>query len=472
LRSAGESPPDLVLLDVMMPGMDGFETCRRLRGDPILAEVPVILLTALDDRESRLAGFEAGADDFVAKPFDRLELRLRVRGLLRLNRYRRLTEERARADKQEAALSQTEKLAAMGSLLAGVAHELNNPLAVIIGSASLLLNRSLVEKDAKRVGTILAAGERCARIVKNFLALARQRPHQRFEVQLNSVVVEALEMLAHQLRANGVVVTTKLDPDLPPLWADGHRLHQVVVNLVSNAEQAMRDVTTRNLLVSTRLDDGQAVLEVSDSGPGVPEEVRSRVFEPFFTTKEGRSFGLGLSTCYGIVRQAGGAISVTSAPGAGATFRVHLPRTTAARPVAASEVAEPKTTRGTETVIIVEDEPSVRRIAVRALSSLGYRVLEAETRAAAEALFGDHVGPIEAAILDVALPDGNGRDVAATLARTRPQSRVLFVSGYAGDLAGPHGVLDPSVAFLPKPYTPEQLARRLRALLDSDAATT
>jgi CheY-like chemotaxis protein len=293
-----------------------------------------------------------------------------------------------------------------------------------------------------------------------------------------------MEPMLRRVLRESVQLETRYDPGCWPVFIDPGQLEQVLLNLAVNARDAMPRggrlaVTVEN---TTLEPEGAAPLELEpggyvrltarDDGVGMEPEVCSRVFEPFFTTKEGRSFGLGLSTCYGIVRQAGGAISVTSAPGAGATFRVHLPRTTAARPVAASEVAEPKTTRGTETVIIVEDEPSVRRIAVRALSSLGYRVLEAETRAAAEALFGDHVGPIEAAILDVALPDGNGRDVAATLARTRPQSRVLFVSGYAGDLAGPHGVLDPSVAFLPKPYTPEQLARRLRALLDSDAATT
>jgi len=205
----------------------------------------------------------------------------------------------------EQALRQTEKLAAMGSLLAGVAHELNNPLSVILGQAELLRRTAGTGPLAKKADQIAQAAGRCASIVGNFLALARQRPPERRRVALNEVVRQALDIVTYPLRMDGVDVVLDLDPDLPVLVGDPHQLHQVVLNLITNAQDAMRGTDgPRMMVVTTAFDvvSRHVSLEVSDTGPGIPPDVRSRLFEPFFTTKpQGQGTGLGLSLCKGIV---------------------------------------------------------------------------------------------------------------------------------------------------------------------------
>src|SRR2546425_4333129 len=228
-------------------------------------------------------------------------------------------------------LLQSEKVATMGSLLAGVAHELNNPLAVVMGQAMLLQESAADSSYATRAGKIHAAAERCARIVKNFLALARNRPPERGPVALNSVLTQAVELLAYELRTSAVDVELRLSEAVPVFQADGHQLHQVVVNLVANAHHAIRQTTgPRRITLATDFDAaaGRVRLTVADTGPGIPLDVQARIFEPFFTTKpHGEGTGLGLSLCRGIVEEHGGSLTVESEPHHGATFIVTLPAT-------------------------------------------------------------------------------------------------------------------------------------------------
>jgi two-component system, cell cycle sensor histidine kinase and response regulator CckA len=235
--------------------------------------------------------------------------------------------------RQRDALYQSEKLATMGQLLAGVAHELNNPLSVVMGQASLLRQSTKTKRQVERADKIVLAAERCARIVNNFLALARQRPPERHPVQLNAVVRDAVELLAYPLRVDSVEVQFALGDELPILRADSHQLHQVVVNLVSNAHQAMRETPPpRQLTLATGIDepDNRVWLEVRDTGPGISQELQARIFEPFFTTKPpGVGTGLGLSLCQGIVETHGGTIRVVATEEPGTVFRVELPVATA-----------------------------------------------------------------------------------------------------------------------------------------------
>ena len=330
-----EFQPDLILLDLMMPDLDGFGVMRELASHIATDDyLPILVLTADVTPETKRRALSAGAKDFLTKPFDRTEVVLRIENLLHarflhreLQRQNEMLEEQVR-DRTEQFL-QSEKLAAMGSLLAGVAHELNNPLSVVMGRAALLQQMAGEGPTALEAGKIAKAAERCARIVKNFLALARQQPMERQTVSLNRVVEEAVELLAYPLRIDSVETILELAPDLPDIWADPHQLHQVVVNLVSNAHQAMRAIeTSRRIILSTQLDaaSGRVQLKVADTGPGIPEEVQRRIFEPFFTTKPiGQGTGLGLSLCQGVVERHGGAIRVASRPGHGASFFVQLP---------------------------------------------------------------------------------------------------------------------------------------------------
>src|SRR3989441_975398 len=268
----GEHQPDLILLDLMMPHLDGIAVIRQLR-IPEDVFLPILVLTADATIEAKKRALEAGAKDFLTKPFDRLEVLLRIKNLLDtrtlyldLERHNRELE-RIVAERTQRLL-QSEKVATMGSLLAGVAHELNNPLAVVMGQAHLLRGSAKEPAMVERAEKITAGAERCARIVRNFLALARQRSPEREDVYLNLVVQQAVELLAYHLRTSNVEVAFDLADDLPVIWADGHQLHQVVVNLVANAHQAMRRMdTARRLVITTRFErePDRVQLDIADS---------------------------------------------------------------------------------------------------------------------------------------------------------------------------------------------------------------
>jgi two-component system NtrC family sensor kinase len=265
--------------------------------------------------------------------------------------------------RQQEALYQREKLAAMGSLLASVAHELNNPLSVVMVQADLLSLELKDEPLVERIKAMSQSAERCVHLVRNFLALARQNPPQRSQVSLNAVVEDVMELLSYTLRVDNIDLIWRPAEDLPPLWADQHQLHQVVVNLVTNAHQALRGTAApRQLMLTTRHDPTrrQVSLEVADTGPGIPSALRERIFEPFFTTKPpGVGTGLGLPFCQGIIAGHGGTISVESQPGHGTVFRVDLP--VEAVPVPAPETPPPQTSPSSagKTLLVVDDEPGI-----------------------------------------------------------------------------------------------------------------
>jgi nitrogen fixation negative regulator NifL len=336
------------------------------------------------------------------------------------------TQERLRAH-----LRQSEKLAAMGELLAGVAHELNNPLAVVIGQAALMA-RASDPGVAARAAKIGRAAERCGRIVKNFLALARQYPPERTSVSLNQIVEEALEVLAYPLRVDSVEVVTELAPALPRLAADGHQLQQVVVNLVTNAHQAMRAVTgRRRLTIRSGADTATAHLwvEVGDTGSGIPIEVQARLFEPFFTTKPlGQGTGLGLSICRGIVESHGGRISVDGGPGRGATFRVELPLGGPA-PAAPSANDQGPVVPPCR-ILVVDDETEVAAVVAELLQGDGHRVDTAVN--GVDALERLRARPYDAVISDMKMPYMDGARLWRAVQQTDPALAARFVF-FTGD---------------------------------------
>src|SRR6266849_434305 len=439
LRLFSEFQPDLILLDLMMPHLDGLAVMRELANRIALDDyLPILVLTADVTPEAKQRALAAGAKDFLTKPFDAVEVVLRIENLLHarflhreLQRQNEALEEQVRDRTQQ--LLQSEKLAAMGSLLAGVAHELNNPLSVVLGQAALLLQTAEEGPMAARAGKITKAAERCARIVKNFLALARQQPMERQAVSLNRVVEEAVELLAYPLRVDSVETALELAPDLPDIWADPHQLHQVVVNLVSNAHQAMHAIeTSRRIILTTRLDaaSGRVQLEVADTGPGIPEDVQRRIFEPFFTTKPvGQGTGLGLSLCQGIVERHGGAIRVASRPDHGASFFVELPidlrqpeRVETAKAGLPSPISE-------RTVLIVDDDRDVAETLSDVLRLDGHHAeIVASGTVALEKLRDRRYDLI---LSDVRMPELDGPRFYAQLERRHPTflRRVAFLTG-------------------------------------------
>ena len=433
----GEFQPDLILLDLMMPHLDGIAVIQQLR-IPDDVFLPVLVLTADATSDAKTRALEAGAKDFLTKPFDRLEVMLRIRNLLDtrrlyldLDRHNRSLEQIVAERTQR--LVQSEKVATMGSLLAGVAHELNNPLAIVMGQAHLLRNGAREPALIRRAEKILAGADRCARIVRNFLALARQRPPERKAVALNSIVEEAIELLGYDLRTSNVEITLNLGDDVPVVWADGHQIHQVVVNLVVNAIQAMRPMETeRRLAVTTRVagEPARIFIEVADSGPGIPADVQARIFEPFFTTKpQGEGTGLGLSLCRRTLEEHGGTITVQSAVGHGATFRLELPVVACPAPVAEDAASQSLPPVAGKAILIVDDEADIAATLAEALQGDGHQVGIADNGAMALEMLERRA--YDLVLSDTKMPKLDGEHFYAEVERRFPQlrRRIVFVTG-------------------------------------------
>ncbi|HET8575725.1 MAG TPA: PAS domain S-box protein [Methylomirabilota bacterium] len=334
---------------------------------------------------------------------------------------------------QREARYQSEKLADMGTLLAGVAHELNNPLAVVMGYSAMLQEALADGPQARRAGKIVKAADRCVRIVRNFLALARHHRPERKEVRLNQVVEEAVELLAYPLRVDDVNVTLRLAPELPVLWADPHQLHQVVVNLITNAHQAMRAAAPpRRLVLTTTVDadGGTVALEVADTGPGIPTEIRARIFEPFFTTKpEGQGTGLGLPLCQGIVESHGGTIRVESEPGHGAAFTIEIPIVAPPAAEAAAPDSDAIVVKRGAKILVVDDEPEVGRLLADVLAVDGYEVDSASDGAAALEKLEEC--DYDLILSDLRMPRLDGRGLYREVEQRCPAllSRFVFLTG-------------------------------------------
>jgi signal transduction histidine kinase len=468
-----EFRPDLILLDLMMPHLDGVAVMEQL---PIAESeyVPVLVLTADVTAQGKERALTAGAKDFLTKPFDRTEVLLRIKNLLDTRFLYRELERQNRSLEQIVAertqrLLQSEKVATMGSLLAGVAHELNNPLAVVMGQAVLLREAIKEGPLVSRAAKIGAAAERCARIVRNFLSLARQRPTERGAMHLNLVIQEALEMLAYELRTDSVEVTLHLAEGLPPLWADAHQLHQVLVNLVTNAHHAMRRLPPpRRISVATRLDgaQGRVQLTIADTGPGIPTDIRDKIFEPFFTTKPaGEGTGLGLSLCRGIIEDHGGTITIETAPGQGATFVIELPlsqRTTAAIAVQTAESLQPMSPKR---VLVVDDEPEIAGLLVEVVAAAGHHVdVVADGAAALEQVARHHYDLV---LSDTRMPALDGVGLYRELERRFPTlcRRIVFLTGDVLDRTKQEFLESTGAPFLMKPFDVPEVRRLVHRML-------
>jgi two-component system cell cycle sensor histidine kinase/response regulator CckA len=374
---------------------------------------------------------------------------------------------------------QAQKMEAFGQLAAGVAHDFNNLLTIINGYSDLLLDE-LQDADPRRASAaeIREAGGRAAALTAQLLAFSRKTILEPKVIDLNDLVRRTGKMLERTL-GEDVALRLALAPGLDRVRADRGQLEQVVVNLAVNARDAMPaggrlTIGTRNVEVAPGDPRGPdlrpgryAELTVGDTGVGMTDEVRAKIFEPFFTTKGvGKGTGLGLATVYGIVAQARGRIDVTTAVGTGTTFSVLLPSVADEDPAAPTATPAP-VARGTETLLLVEDETPVRKFARRSLEALGYAVLEAGNGAEALRVADAHPGPIHLLVSDVVMPEMGGRDLAEAIRGRRPEARVLFVSGYTDDAVVRNGVVQATDAFLQKPFSPVALARKVRATLDA-----
>src|SRR6266540_2797653 len=374
---------------------------------------------------------------------------------------------------------QAQKMEAIGQLAGGVAHDFNNLLTAILGYAELLAEKLKDRpREAEDLDEIRKAGERAASLTRQLLAFSRQQVFERKVLDLNCLIAE-IEKMLRRLIGEDVDLVTVLDPALAYVWADAGQLEQVVMNLAVNARDAMPrggklTIETSNVELDeeyarlhTPVRPGRYVMiAVSDTGVGMDAATRSRIFEPFFTTKErGKGTGLGLATVYGIVKQSGGYIWAYSEPGKGTTFKVYLPPADQSLLREEDRVEETLSVRGAETVLLVEDEESVRTLSRAILESYGYRVLEAAGAEEAIETVQGYPQPIHLLLTDVVMPSMGGPDLASRIQTLRPDVKVLFMSGYTDETVFRHGHLEQGRLFLQKPFTPEALARKLREAL-------
>ena len=386
--------------------------------------------------------------------------------------------ERARLLEQ---LNQAQKMEAVGRLAGGVAHDFNNLLTAIIGYCDYsMLSLDEPETLGKNLEEIKKAGNRAAALTQQLLAFSRRQVMKPKVLDLNRLMAN-LEKLLRRLLGEDITLETHCAPDLGNIIADPGQIEQVIMNLCINARDAMPrggriTVETSNVAMeSTRRETRFAILQgdyvllrIIDNGSGMDAETRSHLFEPFFTTKEvGKGTGLGLSTVYGIVKQTGGYIGVESAPGAGTSFDIYFPRSTAGAE-AIETAGIPRDVRGgSESIMVVEDETMIRALVKNVLSSHGYTVFEADDGEHAEILFRAQKTSIDLIITDVVLPGLSGRDLVERLAATHPGTPALFMSGYTRDVIDNHGILHAGLAFLQKPFTPESLLLKVREVLDA-----
>lgn len=461
---------DVVISDFSLPSFDALGALAVLHASG--QDVPLIVASGTIGEEAAIESLRAGARDFIVK--DRL-----ARLGPAVQRELREAKSRALLRQTEQQLLHAQKLEAVGRLAAGVAHDFNNVLAVIMLNAQMLVDGvrdgNAVVADAE---DILDAAKRAADLTRQLLAFGRQQVFQLKVVDLNEVVRNVEKML-RRLMAEDVEMVVLPGEDLGKIEIDVGQIEQVIMNLAVNARDAIVKggklvIETTNVELTTEyanahvdVEPGSYVmLAMSDNGTGMDKETLARIFEPFFTTKEvGRGTGLGLSTVFGIVRQSGGHVFVYSEPGVGTTFRVYFPRTDRpltmqAPPLPAAELT------GTNTILLVEDENAVRAAVATVLTRYGYVVLRAADGEQALALCEQHKDTIDLLITDVVMPRVGGREVMERARRILPDLKVLFVSGYTNAAVVQNGDVDHGVAFLPKPFTPEALLRKVREVLE------
>ncbi|HKU27155.1 MAG TPA: PAS domain-containing protein [Candidatus Sulfotelmatobacter sp.] len=383
-------------------------------------------------------------------------------------------------------LRQSQKMEAVGRLAGGVAHDFNNLLTVIIGYSQILADGLPAgSRLAESTAQIKAAADRAAGITRQLLAFSRKTVLSPHVISLNDIVLN-LDSLLRRLIGEDIEVITVPAQDLGSVKADPSQIEQVVLNLALNARDAMPHggkltVETSNATLDGRysrehksVEPGRYVmLAVSDTGEGMSEETQARIFEPFYTTKEvGKGTGLGLSMVYGIVKQSGGHIWVYSEPGRGSTFKIYFPRTDAPAEILEPEKHVSKVQRGTETILLVEDDEQLRELSSSVLTNCGYNVLVASSPEQGLTICKANADEIRLLVTDVVMPRINGRQLAEQVLKFHPQMKVLYISGYTNNAIVHYGVLDPGLWFLPKPFTLSELVAKVREVLDATSEPT
>ena len=465
----------LILSDFEMPEFNGLRALELLKQQPTL-DIPFIIVSGTIGEEMAVAVMREGVADYLLK--DRI-----TRLAPAVRRALQEVSERNERKRLEAQFLEAQKMEVVGQFAGGIAHDFNNVLAVILGYSELIsADLGSDHPTHQKVEQIRLAAERAVGLTRQLLVFSRKETVQAVELDVNEVVNGMEKMLRHLLD-QGIKMTVVYGDKIGTIKADSGYVWQVLMNLVINARDAMPTGGKLAIQTSATLLDeayvkvhpgttpGEYVmLSISDTGIGMTDEVKARLFEAFFTTKPlGKGTGLGLITCQTVVRQSGGHIDVFSEVGKGTTFKVYFPRIDRPLPIAANPTCDAVALgRGTETLLVVEDEPSLRHLAQSVLKAEGYNVLTAPNGQDALRIANGHQGePIALMVTDVIMPKMGGKALAEWLRATSPNLKILFTSGYPDDAIARHGVLKAGIEFLSKPYTPATLTRKVRELLDA-----
>lgn len=475
---------DAIICDYNLPQFTAIDALSIVRG--LRPEVPCIVVSGSIGEEKAIETMKAGASDYIMKdnltrlvPVLQRELKEAT-----LRKESRSAEETLR--KSEENLRQAQKLDSIGQLAGGIAHDFNNLLATIMIQSEVLkeslddklTSTQLIDIVGRGLDQILKSGERASNLTRQLLAFSRKQVLQPKVVSLNDLIIDMGTMLRRLIEEH-IEFRTQLGRDLHNIKIDPVHLEQVLLNLIVNARDAMPKggkliIETAN----TTLDLAQArshnikpgryvMLEVIDTGTGLSDEAKKHMFEPFFTTKPlGKGTGLGLSTVYGIVKQNHGSIAAESEKDRGTSFKIYFPVVDEEVHTMVQPVKETSSTKGSETVLVVEDEDVLRELICDSLKSSGYKVINAPQGARALELAASET-KIDLVITDVVMPQMSGPDLAKRIAATNKSCKFLFQSGYAEDALADHDFDDPHMHFLAKPYTLKDLLRHVRHILDS-----
>jgi signal transduction histidine kinase len=487
LRLVETEKPPIVLLDVELPDITGYDVCSFIKKK--WPEVMVLMTSSTFTTSlHRTRGLDSGADSYLVQPSEPLELAAAVNALLRIRKAEdnmralnatldqrvrdrtseleasnlKLKHEIEQRQRAEAALVQSQKMEAIGQLTGGLAHDFNNLLTAVVGNLDLIRTRATDARIVRQAEHAFKAAERGSKLTAQLLAFSRTQKLATAPVDLNALIEGMYELLNQTLGAAVTVVTTPL-PDLPHVLADANQLELAILNLSINARDAMLEGGT--LTISTARDAAdkeRVIVSVEDTGTGMPPEIVARVFDPFFTTKPpGKGTGLGLSQVYGIVRQIGGDVTIDTEVGKGTRINIALP---VAHETATNEHVEANAiSRGSEAILIVDDDPDVRQIMSGVLSDLGYRVREASDGASALDILKSYRPDLM--VIDFGMPGSNGAEVAANARRVNEGLRILFVSGYSDTSAIEKAV--GKAALLHKPFLPAEFLAAVRSSLDA-----
>ncbi|GAM09424.1 blue-light-activated protein [Geobacter sp. OR-1] len=486
----------LVLMDVQMPEMDGYETAELMRANPRTRQVPIIFVTAgMDDLNAQFKGYESGAVDFLVKPIEPMFLRSKVKIFtelylqkIELENYGRLLE--ARVEERTASLKQaydqlrqSQKMEAIGTLAGGIAHDFNNILTVISGFGNLTL-LDLPPDSPLRVNVqhILRASERGEVLSRSMLSFSRKQNMMLTGLDLNNIVHNVEEMLRRTI-GEEIDLTTRCSDQELMILADCGQIEQVLLNLATNARDAMprggsllietcAHVADANFagMYDVSPSDRFACLRITDSGCGMDAAVKDKIFEPFFTTKpKERGTGLGMSVVYGIIRQHNSYIQVDSEPGKGTSFSIYMPLqlNTVVRP-AVERVDEDRVRRGKgETILVAEDDPAVRQMVETMLTTFGYNIILATDGQEAVDRFRENSDRIRLVLMDVIMPRKTGKDAYDEIRQTGSDVKILFISGYTEDFIKERTDIDGRADLIMKPVNPSRLLVKVREMIDS-----